>query len=816
MPPLPSPLSLLLWAQAQAQGQPGLPAHRLAAAAPPPADVPVWLQWCFAWGEPSITIPGLLGAFMAWLKIVGLFCLLAWVLSWVVAALKEPALKRNRLFDWAALGALLVGLGTSLLRVLEVSGRIPRQVQVGGLPLVLLMAVLAGVVIFAWLELQLWAAIRRLGTGGDLITLGALHVALVLGLALAAMLPLEALSMDPAITPKQADKIQAIVSTGARLAGTYMGLIVLARVTLTLLPELLALRARRIYSIAWHTWIESFRRMWAPWVAIIVFAVILAFTSWFLKPPRDAEMGRLYVGTLALLCSLLLTVTVGILAPISLPNDIRQQTIYTVVSKPVRRLELIWGRMLGLMGLVTVLLLVFGGISLVYVNRMVGGAIAAEQALAQRQAEANHPELERIHREAADQLRSRMSARLPVRGFLTFVDSKSQLKKMGIDVGQELEYRSFIEGATPSRAIWQYGDAFRDPFEPQRIHSRPIDVAHFLRADSIEGLMDRIDTLKAEARMAQAAQAQAKQTKELGRAASNLGASQTEIKRLETELAAMLKREQSLRAAGKPREAARMHSRPITLEMNFNIYRTTKGEIGEPVYASMDVINSVTGQKYQDVFPIREYYNNKRYIPARYFAGSGGRIRIEMGCLTPNQYLGMAESDLYILADQGGFELNFMKGLFGIWLQAMVLTAIGVWAGTFLSWPVALLTTIGFFVGGQIGFGFLQQFAFQGLIGGGPFEALIRLLAHDNLQSDLTPTVAVIVAKTFDSMVMPIMSRLVYVVPNFAALDVSNVVSEGFAVTWPMMIGNFLLALAYAMPFSIAGYFILKHREVAA
>ena len=95
--------------------------------------------------------------------------------------------------------------------------------------------------------------------------------------------------------------------------------------------------------------------MWAPWVVITVFLVILAFTHWFLQPPRPAEMGRLFVGTLTLLCSLLLTVMVTILTPLSLPQDIQNQTIYTVVSKPVRRIELIWGRMLGFMAIVTVL-----------------------------------------------------------------------------------------------------------------------------------------------------------------------------------------------------------------------------------------------------------------------------------------------------------------------------------------------------------------------------------------------------------------------------------------------------------------------------
>ena len=112
--------------------------------------------------------------------------------------------------------------------------------------------------------------------------------------------------------------------------------------------------------------------MWAPWVVITVFLLVLAFTHWFLQPPRAAEMGRLYVGTLSLLCSVLLTVMVTILTPLSLPTDIQQQTIYTVVSKPVRRLELIWGRMIGYMALVTVLVAVFGGISLFYLWRTVG------------------------------------------------------------------------------------------------------------------------------------------------------------------------------------------------------------------------------------------------------------------------------------------------------------------------------------------------------------------------------------------------------------------------------------------------------------
>ena len=81
-----------------------------------------------------------------------------------------------------------------------------------------------------------------------------------------------------------------------------------------------AVRPRRLYAIARLSVYEANRRMWAPWVVITVFLLVLAFTHWFLQPPRPAEMGRLYVGTLTLLCSLLLTVMVTILTPLSLPH----------------------------------------------------------------------------------------------------------------------------------------------------------------------------------------------------------------------------------------------------------------------------------------------------------------------------------------------------------------------------------------------------------------------------------------------------------------------------------------------------------------
>ena len=255
---------------------------------------------------------------------------------------------------------------------------------------------------------------------------------------------------------------------GLRLAATYMGFVVLAKVLWMLIPELLAIRPRRLIAVAQLSIVESTRKMWAPWVVIVIFAVILAFTHWFLpaSTQRQAEMGRLFVGTLSLLCMLLLTIMVTVLAPLSLPQDIQAQTIYTVVTKPVRRLELIWGRMIGYMTIVTALVLLFGVGSLWYLSRNVGRPIAQIEDQAD-QLRATDPDRAKFLTDQAEQLRSRMSARVPVKGSLTFLDSRGTPHIKGIDVGQELEFRSHIEGGTPSAAIWHYG-VVPDPIDPKR------------------------------------------------------------------------------------------------------------------------------------------------------------------------------------------------------------------------------------------------------------------------------------------------------------------------------------------------------------
>ncbi len=797
-------------------------------------------MWLVLWSDPARTSEDLIGGFLTWIKALSLVCLVCWVAAWLLTGVKQGLIGKGRWTDYLGVAALVLTPIAVMLRVLESVKRIEVH-TIQSMPISSLMVIGCALLFAFWAELGLAATIRRYGKGLDWMVFLGIHAALAAGIAVGLYIQQQGLLslVWPVPNPQTKLTWREGVFYGVRIGATYMGYVVMIRLAILLLGEVIAIRGRRLYSIARLSIYESNRRMWAPWVVITVFLLVLAFTHWFLQPPRVAEMGRLYVSTLSLLCSVLLTVMVTILTPLSLPTDIQQQTIYTVVSKPVRRLELIWGRMIGYMALVTVLILVFGLISLGYLRRTVGSTITETEDAAVKAGKEGRMTDYKVLKDQADQLRTRMQARVPIKGSLSFLDSRGTPHAMGIDVGADQssmrEPRSHIEGATPSTAIWSFGivpDPFTLPGRQPRLLNRRIPVEDFLKSGTIEWQLDKVYDLTSKIEMARREKQQPNvSAPRVAEIDATIARNQAELDRARSEYDALSKRADDLKdqaaqaeAGGDNKkrdallkQAAELASDPITVEMSFNVYRTTKGKIGEPVYAEIQAINPNTGREFEgDVFPIKEYYTNRVKIPASILAGSRGALRLEIRCLSPTQYLGMAESDLYLLAQSGNFGVNYFKGLFGVWLQAMVLTAIGVCAGTFLSWPVALLTTIAFFVAGQLAFAFLIDFSRQAILGGGPFESLIRILTHDNQMSELTPTAGVVLAKTLDSLVMPVMSMLVYLVPNFQALDVSNLVADGFMVTWRTMLVNTLLAFAYVLPFSFAGYLILKNREVAA
>jgi ABC-type transport system involved in multi-copper enzyme maturation permease subunit len=180
------------------------------------------------------------------------------------------------------------------------------------------------------------------------------------------------------------------------------------------------LRFRRVFAIAKLSFKEAVRRR-----VLYVFGLLLVvflFGSWFITS-RPADQLRTYVNVVFFVMSFLLLVASAIISAFSIPADIKQQTIHTVVTKPVERFEIVLGRFLGFLALMTLALIVMTSLSLVYILRGVNPEAAAES----------------------------LKARHPLYGELAFENVPPRSDGKAINVGREWEYRSYITYRSDNR-----------------------------------------------------------------------------------------------------------------------------------------------------------------------------------------------------------------------------------------------------------------------------------------------------------------------------------------------------------------------------
>lgn len=196
---------------------------------------------------------------------------------------------------------------------------------------------------------------------------------------------------------------------------------------------------RRVWAIATLSFKEAIRRRIL--YVFVMFLFPFLFAGWYLPNSEEGRLISLVAFVNGAITWILLPLVV-FLSSMSLPNDLRTNTIYTIVTKPVRRLEIILGRIIGFMGIYTVVLVIMGGVSVLYLRGQIPPEIRAKQWTAKVPVLAQAPS-ERAGDENFIQ-----------RPLLFFKDGI--LGALGTHVGKEWEYRSHIEGASTDAAHFYF------------------------------------------------------------------------------------------------------------------------------------------------------------------------------------------------------------------------------------------------------------------------------------------------------------------------------------------------------------------------
>lgn len=207
------------------------------------------------------------------------------------------------------------------------------------------------------------------------------------------------------------------------------GALAITGILLPFLAELSVCRPGRVWALARLSFKEAVRRK-ILWVFLAFLLLFLFPTKWFVDVKPEDEI-RQTIGVTDLAKSVIMLLSFGLLAAFSLPTDIRNQTIHTVVTKPVHRFEIILGRFLGYVGLATAVLLALRTLSLIMLY-------------------AANPSPESRFES--------FQAREPLYGTLRFFNRRGEFE--GEMVGREWEYRKYIAGGAGSshRAVFQFKD----------------------------------------------------------------------------------------------------------------------------------------------------------------------------------------------------------------------------------------------------------------------------------------------------------------------------------------------------------------------
>lgn len=604
-------------------------------------------------------------------------------------------------------------------------------------------------------------------------------------------------------------------------------------------PDWLKSSPRRILAIAGLAAKEAMRRR-VILIAFAIFALVLLFGGWFLSGAENQE--RVYINFVMFGTQMLVLLMVMLISAFSLPEDIRNRTIYTVATKPVRSSEIVVGRILGFAALGTGLLVLMGVISLLFVWRGLSHTHEVKRNDANEFVFTKVDRRQTGHRASDNAVLE--SPTTVDSGHMHYVEVLEDIRdkdapkpvNMGSVIretprGDKIVYERLdvttIGGHTHKITVEANdSDPNKDTAELLKDASFDISTARgFFRA-RVPLYADRLVFYDREGNRKTRGMSTGDSWSYRGYISGGITLSRAEYyfdgiyaDRFD-------------------------NTEKLPLELTLGVYRSTTGDIYKRIrvglqFESVNEEGDTTGNRFvseQLEFESREFEVQvkaiPRKLPGQIFDASGelvgtgvfdlfddfsknGKLKLSVRCIDQGQYLGMARADIYLRATDKPYWWNFTKGYVGIWLQMMIVICLGVTFSTFLSSPVVMLATICTII-----FGFfsewLNKFASFSIEGGGPVESFVRLITQKNVNTPFPESLGTTIMERIDWFFISMVGAVTKIVPNFAKLDFSDFLTHGYFVDNDRLLVAMFLSAAFCLGLTFVGYFCLKTRELAA
>ncbi len=631
--------------------------------------------------------------------------------------------------------------------------------------------------------------------------------------------------------------------------GPFEAFYVCANVIFKAPGDFIGTSPRRIFAIARLAAKEAVRRR-VILVSFLIFAVALLFGGWFINSGVE-HPERIYINFVMWGTQLLILMMVLLISAFSLPEDIKNKTIYTVATKPVRATEIILGRILGFAGLGTALLAVMAMLSLAFVwgglnhtheldldnptaesfspvAQSTTGRRASESAVSEAQTTFNSG-----HSHVVEIIKEERSKDSPPP-----INEEAIIKRE--EQGDRIVYtRVFVRpsgGHTHTASVDESGRitlSNSKGFFRSRIPIYADQLSFFDREGNPRYKLDeRSGELVTN-----------EETGELQTEGVNVGELWTYRGYIDGGASSSRAQFDFVNFSERQFKDTEL----LPLELTLLVFRSHTGDLEKRIRVGIRFESVPDDEATDPVFrsELIDFESDEfsvqvkgipRKLPGYLISAKGeqisegtfdlfddyaknGNLRLVLTCLDQGQYVGVARADIYFRASEGQYWINFFKGYIGIWLQMLIVIALAVSLSTILGSPVSMLVSIcalifGFFSDG------IRRMCLPGKYqdlpdGGGPIESAVRLVTQQNMTTEMEDTFQVGVMRGIDGVLLQMLESLTYVFPNFSEMNFSDFVKYGYYVDNQRLLVAMAITFAFCLGVSIIAYFCFKTRELA-
>jgi hypothetical protein len=492
-------------------------------------------------------------------------------------------------------------------------------------------------------------------------------------------------------------------------------------------------------------------------------AMVFLFADWFVDTSKPENQVRNYVTVVYWSMTPLFLLVASILGAFNIPNDIKNQSIHTIVTKPVEKLEIVLGRFLGFAMLISLGLAAVTAVSYLYILRGIDPKAQEES----------------------------MRARVPIVGTLYFSGIDGARKEKWENPGREWDYRSYIVGPhggsgasshVRNFAIFAFDNlpaplgndgpvTVEFTFDIFRLHKGKEGEAIHCVFTFVDGSKEMRDIEIIRHKFNQElvdyqAAMKVHWTKELG-----------ETKKMEL------------------MEKYGFYS---PLPVPIKDYHTESIEVPGALIKKLRELHEQAGRQGSGQTPTL-----KILIEVSHESGK-------------SQMVGVARRDLYILMKENPFWLNFVKGVIGMWFSYMLVLGVAISCSTYLSGVISWFAVL-FLYGTGLCNEYVRSLADGSAYGGGPAEAAARLYERRpiTMPADGTPLAGFI--SRIDDFYRWWLQMVLNIIPDVNRFDLINYVANGFDITWGqvLFLDNFVYLVGYLLPWIVLSYYLMKFREIA-